>query len=190
MKLWKHLRNSAGAAALALSTLLGALAPIATVGGLAVVATLAPQQAQAQALSDYVENKVIDSLLRNQTFPTIANTYIGLSTAACSDSGFGTEVSGGSYARVAVASSLANWAGTQSAGSTTASSGTGGQTSNNAAITFPTPSAGWGTVTHWFIADASTAGNILVCAALTVSKTINSGDSVSFAIAALTVTLQ
>lgn len=145
---------------------------------------------QAQAFSDYVENKLADLLVRGQAFTAPATVYVGLSTTACSDSSFGTEVSGGSYARVAVTSSLANWAGTQSAGSTTASSGTGGQTSNNAAINFPTPSAGWGTVTYWFLADASTSGNLLICDDLTVSKTINTGDTVSFAIASLTVTVQ
>lgn len=152
--------------------------------------SLAPQPAQAQAFSDYLENKLVDFIFRAQSLTAPATVYVGLSTAACSDSGFGTEVSGGSYARVAVTSALANWAGTQSAGSTTASTGTGGVTSNNAAINFPTPSAGWGTVTHWFLADASTSGNLLFCAALTTSKTINSGDTVSFAAGALTVTYQ
>jgi hypothetical protein len=138
------------------------------------------------ALSNYAENKVIDALMRGQAFPTIANTYVGLLTAAPSDAGGGTEVSGGSYARVTVASSLANWAGTQSAASTTASSGTGGTTSNNGSISFPTPSAGWGTVTHVGVYDASTAGNLLWYSALGVSKTINSGDTVSFPAASLT----
>ncbi|WP_428419171.1 phage tail fiber protein [Methylibium sp.] len=150
---------------------------------LAALPTIAP----AQALSDYVENKSIDLLLRAQAWTAPSTINVGLSTAACSDSSIGTEVTGGSYARVAVTASLANWAGTQSAGSTSASSGTGGQTSNNAAVTFPTPSAGWGTVTHFFLHDGT---NLLVCQALTTSKTINSGDSVSFAIGAITLTLQ
>lgn len=150
---------------------------------LAALPTFAP----AQALSDYVENKSIDLLVRGQAWTAPSTINVGLSTAACSDSSIGTEVSGGSYARVAVTASLANWAGTQSAGSTSASSGTGGQTSNNAAVTFPTPSAGWGTVTHFFLHDGT---NLLVCQALTTSKTINSGDSVSFAIGAITLTLQ
>ncbi|MGV8823976.1 phage tail fiber protein [Methylibium petroleiphilum] len=154
------------------------------------LAALVPQLVSAQSLSDYVENKVVDLLLRGQAFTAPTTIYVGLSTAACSDSSVGTEVTGGSYARASVTASLANWAGTQSAGSTTASSGTGGQTSNNAAINFATPSAGWGTVTHWFLIDASSGGNLLVCAALTTSKTINSGDSVSFAIGALTLTVQ
>lgn len=158
---------------------------------IAVAALASGVSAQAQALSDYVENNAIDYIFRAQTWTIGATFYVGLSTAACSDSSVGTEVTGGSYARVAVTRSLANWAGTQSAGSTTASTGTGGVTSNNAAVTYsPNPSAGWGTVTHFFISDAASAGNIILCQALTASKTINSGDTVSFPIAAITVTLQ
>ncbi len=139
------------------------------------------------AMSDYLENKIIDWLLRGQTFTPPATVYVGLLTAAPSDAGGGTEVSGGSYARVAVASSLANWAGSQSAGSTTASTGTSGTTSNNAAVTFPAPTANWGTVTHFGVYDASSAGNLLFYAALTTSKTINNGDAApSFAAGALT----
>lgn len=140
------------------------------------------------AMSDYLENKIVDQLFRGQTAPTTSTLYVALLTAAPSDSGGGTEVTGGSYARVAVTSSLANWAGTQSAGSTTASSGTGGQTSNNVAITFPTPSAGWGTVTHFGIYDASSGGNLLFYGALTISKTINQSDTVTFPAASLSVT--
>jgi len=153
-------------------------------------ALLAPAQADAQAFSDYLENKLVDFVFRGQTLTAPATIYVGLSTTACSDSSVGTEVSGGNYARVAVTSSLANWAGTQSAGSTTASSGTGGVTSNNGVISFPMPNATWGTVTHWFLIDASSGGNPLFCAALTSSQTINSGNAVSFAAGALTVTLQ
>jgi hypothetical protein len=115
--------------------------------------------------------------------------YVALLTAAPSDSGGGTEVTGGSYARVAVASALANWAGTQSAASTTASSGTGGQTSNNGSITFPSPTANWGVVTHFALYDALTGGNLIYWGTLTVSKTVNNGDAAPvFAAAALTIT--
>ena len=144
--------------------------------------------AAAGSWTDYLENKLIDFLFRGQTFSPPATLYVGLLTAACSDSSAGTEVSGGSYARVAVGSSLANWAGTQSAGSTTASSGTGGTTSNNAAITFPSPTANWGSVTHFAIWDASSGGNQWLCQALTTAKTVNNGDAApSFAGGALTI---
>lgn len=147
-------------------------------------------QAQAQALADYAENKATDLFLRGQAFTAPTTLYFWLSTTACSDSSVGTEVTGGSYARVALTANLTNWSGTQSAGSTTASSGTGGASSNNVAITFPTPTAGWGTVGWWGVSDAASAGNILLCDDLTVSKTVNSGDSVSFAIGAAAVTFQ
>lgn len=139
------------------------------------------------ALTNFAENKLIDALLRAQAIGTPATWHVGLFTAAPSDTGGGTEVSGGSYARVAVTASLANFAGTQSAGSTTASSGTGGTSSNNNAITFPAPTANWGVVTHFGLFDASSAGNLWIYAALTASKTINNGDAApSFAAAALT----
>lgn len=140
------------------------------------------------AMSDYLENKLVDHLFRAQTLAAPASLHIGLLTAAPSDSGGGTEVAGSNYARASVTSSLANWAGTQAPGSTAASSGTGGQTSNNAVITFPTPSGNWGLVTHFGIYDAASAGNLLLWGSLTISKTINSGDTVSFPAASLTVT--
>jgi len=140
------------------------------------------------AMSDYLENKLVDHLFRAQTLAAPATLHIGLLTAAPSDSGGGTEVSGSNYARVAVTSSLANWAGTQAAASTTASSGTAGQTSNNAAITFPTPSGNWGTVSHFGIYDASTGGNLLFWGALTIAKTINQSDTLSFPASSLTIT--
>lgn len=143
--------------------------------------------AHSAALSDYLENKLVDALMRGQTYTMPTTTYVALATTSGSDTACGTEVSGGSYARVAVTSSLANWAGTQSAGSTAASSGTGGTISNNGTITFPAPTASWGSVTEVCVFDASTSGNLLWRTALTTPKTINNGDAApSFAAAALT----
>lgn len=150
-------------------------------------------------MTDFCENKLLDWFFRAQAIGITgataaagtgpANVYIGLFTANPTDTGGGTEVSGGSYARQGVASSLANWAGTQSAGSTTASTGTSGTTSNNNAITFsPAPTANWGVITGIGIFDALTVGNMLFWAPLTTSKTVNNGDpSPVFAAAALTI---
>lgn len=141
----------------------------------------------AGALTDYAENKIVDAVLRGQTLGAPATGYVALYTACPTDSTAGTEVTGGSYARVAIVSSLANWAGTQGAGTTVASSGTGGTTSNNVVITFPTPTANWGTVACWGITDAATVGNLWIYSTLTVSKTINNGDAApSFAAGAAT----
>ena len=157
----------------------------------ATIGLLTTPIVHGQAFTDYAENTLVDRALRAQGTPAFPATwYVALFTSSCSDSAGGTEVSGNNYARPSVTAGLTEWAGTQSAGSTTASSGTGGATSNNATISFNTPSASWGTVTYWGLYDASTSGNLWICAVLTTSKTINSGDTVSFAAAALTVTVQ
>ena len=162
-------------------------AKAARAGVMASLLAFTALTAQAAALTDFAENKVIDAVLRAQAIGTPATWYVALYTACPTDSTAGTEVTGGSYARVAVTAGLTQWAGTQSAGSTTASSGTGGTSSNNATITFPAPTANWGVVTCWGLTDASTAGNIWIFSALTTSKTINNGDAApSFAAAAAT----
>lgn len=153
---------------------------------LAIASLVATAPAHAGALTDYAENKIVDATLRGQAIGAPATGYIALYTACPTDSTAGTEVSGGSYARVAITASLANWSGTQSAGSTTASSGTGGTVSNNGTVSFPTPTASWGTVVCWAYTDAASAGNIWIYSALTVNKTINNGDSVSFSAGAAT----
>jgi hypothetical protein len=150
-------------------------------------------------MTDFLENKIIDFLFRGQALTGIngataaagtgpTTLYVALYTANPTDSTAGTEVSGGSYARAAITSSLANWAGTQAAASTTASTGTSGTTSNNASIPFPAPTANWGVVTGFAILDASTGGNMLFFGALGTPKTINSGDAApSFSAAALSI---
>ena len=145
--------------------------------------------ANAAALTNTYENSLIDWLMRGQALTPPATGYVALFTSCPTDSTAGTEVSGGSYARVAVTASLANWAGTQSAASTTASSGTGGTTSNNSVITFPAATADWGTVNCFGYMTASTSGTLVFYAALTASRNITNGSTASFAAAALTLQL-
>lgn len=143
--------------------------------------------AKAADLSNYAENKIVDALLRGQTLGAPATGYWALGTDTCTDAGPGTEVSGGSYARVSVVSSLANWAGTQSAGSTVASSGTTGTTSNNAAITFPQSTAAWGNLQSVWLMDAASSGNRWICINLTTPFNVSAaGVTVSFPAGSLT----
>lgn len=140
-------------------------------------------------MSDYLENKLVDHIFRNRSFSVPTTIYVALFTAAPSDSGGGTEVSGGSYARVQVGPSDAAWQSTQGTTTAVASSGTGGNTSNGSTITFPTPTANWGTVTSFGIFDASTAGNLLIWGNLTASKSVNNGDPApTFSATALSIT--
>ncbi len=129
------------------------------------------------ALSDYLENKLIDFILRGQPFNPPATTYVALLVAAPSDAGGGMEAAGGGYVRVAIPGALASWAGTQAAGATVTSSGTSGTTSNNVAITFPAPTTNWGDVTHFGVYDAPSGGNLLFWGALTSSKYVSGGGA-------------
>ena len=139
------------------------------------------------ALSDFAENKVLDAILRGQALGAPVTHHVGLYTTNPSDTGGGVEVTGGAYARVAVTAGLAAWSGSQTPGTTVASTGTDGTIENNAAITFPAPTANWGIVTGFGIFDAATAGNMWIYAPLTINKTINNGDAApSFGISALT----
>lgn len=141
------------------------------------------------SLNDYAENKTVDHLFRataySETVPS--SFYVALFTTSCTDAAVGTEVTGGSYARVGVTRATTSWTGTH--GTTTgASSGTDGTIDNAATITFPAPTANWGSVTAFAVMDATTAGNAIVCTDLTTAKTINNGDAApSFAIGALTI---
>ena len=128
------------------------------------------------AMSDYLETQLRAHLFRTSSFTKPTVLAIGLFISAPSDAGGGTEVSGGSYARVARNPSDSNW---------TAADNTNGVTTNAADVTFPAPSANWGTtpnpqVTHFGIFDASSAGNLLFWGALTTARTINSGDAAPF----------
>jgi len=86
------------------------------------------------------------------------------------------EPSGNSYARVVTSS--ASW--------TTSS---GGSLSNAGDITFPQATGSWGTITHFALFDAASAGNMLAHGALSQSKTITSGDTAKFAAGDLDVSL-
>jgi hypothetical protein len=133
--------------------------------------------------SDYFENAILNAVFRNGAFPTLGTSlYVGLHTADPTDAGTGTEVTGGAYARAAVARNVTtNFAApTDNAGAQ--------RTSNSNAITFPAPTANWGTVTYIGIWDAASGGNLLYSAALATSRTINNGDGApSFAAGALTI---
>lgn len=139
--------------------------------------------------SNYLQNQLIDHLFRGATFAKPGNLFFGLYTVAPTAAGGGTEVVGGSYARVQITPSNTNFQATQG-GTSGASSGTTGNTTNAVAIIFPAPSANWGTVVAYSILDAASGGNFLIFGALNTPKTINSGDAApSFSIGNLSVTI-
>lgn len=130
----------------------------------------------AGSKSDYLENKLLDLVLGGVAFSAPASVYAALFTVAPSDSGGGTEVSGGSYARVAITNNTTNFP-----------SASAGTKQNGTAITWPTASASWGTVVAIGLFDAASAGNLLYWSTIS-SKTIDPNDTVSIPINNLTIT--
>lgn len=145
----------------------------------------------ASGMTNFMRNKIIDWWHRGQAATPPATVYIALVSTTPSAATAGTALSGTGYARQAVSSSMVAWAGTQGAGTTSASSGTSGVTSNNAVVDFGTAGAAWGTASHWEAYDALTGGNRLFFGEITdnagtpTPRSIVMGDPVSFPIAAL-----
>ena len=128
------------------------------------------------SFNDYTENLALTYLFTTGAVTRPTAWYVGLFTAAPSDTGGGTEVSGNGYARV-------------SAG-TISGSGTATTFTNAAAIEFAAASGGnWGSVGWAAIFDASTGGNMLAWAPLTTARTINDGDVFRIPASSLTITL-
>jgi hypothetical protein len=120
------------------------------------------------ANTTYLNNKLLDHV-HGKTSYTAPTVYIGLSTTTPAVAGTGvTEPSGNAYARVAT--SAATWG-----------SAASGATTNAAAITFPTATGSWGTVTYAVAYDASSGGNLLWFASIG-SQAISSGTTPYIAI--------
>jgi len=127
------------------------------------------------ALSDHAEALLLDWLMTTGSATRPTAWYVALYTAAPSDSGGGTEVSGSGYSRQAVTFDAA--------------SSPGGTTSNAGVVSFTASGGSFGTVTHIGIFDASTGGNLLWHGAMTASKTVADGDTLEFSVGNIDLTI-
>ena len=124
------------------------------------------------AKSNYLEDKILDYVLRDTADWAPSAVYLALHTADPGEAGTGTEVSGNGYSRQAV----------------TFAASSGGSASSNSVEEFTASGGSFGTVTHFGIWDASSSGNLLYYGALTASKVIADGDTLRFASGAITIT--
>lgn len=115
------------------------------------------------ALSDFLEDKLIDHMLRGQAHTPTASVYLAVCSSATSDTALGTEATGGGYARPVV----------------TFSAPVLGESSNSAALNFTLPVGTW---THVAIMTAVTGGSILFHGPLTTTRTTTASQSVTFPI--------
>ena len=124
------------------------------------------------ALSDYLENEILDHILGTGAYTMPTTVYVGLSTGSFNDDNSGTELTGNNYARESISFGAA----------------ASGTASNNAAVEFNAATGSWGTVSHFGIFDALTSGNLLIHGALTASKVIETGDILKIAIGDMDIT--
>lgn len=124
------------------------------------------------AMSNYLENEILDHVLGTGAYTHPSQVYIGLATASFGEGNTGTELSGSGYARQAINFSAAS----------------GGTTSNSANVDFPAATASWGSVSHYGLFDASSAGNLLIHGAFSSAKTIATGDILRVASTELDIT--
>ena len=139
----------------------------------------------ANEATNYLERRVLDFIFKNNalSFSSPGNSiYVGLATAvSAAETGSLTEANFTNYARQQVAAS---------GGTTIGSDSTDTQTATNAAnIEFPASGGGGDdAITHAFIADASSSGNILFVGTIT-NRTISTGDIFRINAGNLTITL-
>ena len=139
------------------------------------------------AASNYLENKVLDHVLKYSTAPFTGPTTLYVALFNNTSGVTATNLEAGTLTDETVTTGGTLYA-RQTITFASASSGT---SANNATITFPTAGANWGTITHVAIMDGATrgAGNVLFYGAVTTSKTIDTGDTFSISSGNLTVSL-
>lgn len=127
----------------------------------------------------YLTNSLMNEVFGKTDFVAPITLYVGLSTTTPAVGGTNiTEPSGSAYARVAVTNNVTNFP-----------NAAAGAKSNGAAIAFPTATGSWGTVTYFVIYDAASAGNVLAYGALNTAQTVANGDTLSFAVSAMSLSM-
>ena len=97
--------------------------------------------------SDYLEDKVLNHVFGGNAFTAPSTLHVALYTVAPTDTGGGTEVSGGGYTRKTATFTVSGTNPTQA--------------SNTAAIEYPTATANYGTVVAVGIFDASSSSSLV-----------------------------
>lgn len=141
------------------------------------------------SFSNFMERKVLDLIWSNATFTVSGTYFVGLATATIQTADTGITVvepptANTAYARVSFTNNATNWPAATIVNQI-------GQKQNAVAVNFAQCTTNWGTVTYFFMADTSAVatGSVVGFGALTTPKTISSGDTASFAINAITITL-
>lgn len=122
----------------------------------------------AQA-STYYREQVLNQWFRAQSVTIPTSTWFALHTEDPGTDGSGAEVTGGDYERVEIPSNTTNWS--------APTTGTGVEAITNLlTLTFPVPTADWGTITHWALWTADTGGEVLIYGEFPTPRAVLLGD--------------
>lgn len=125
---------------------------------------------------DSVANALLDSIFGAGS---PATWYIGLySDMPLDDGSGGTEITGGSYARKSTTNNATNYPNASSR-----------QKANGVAFTFATATADWGSIVGIGFFTASSGGTPQYKADLVADRTVLNGDTFSFAIGQLVISV-
>lgn len=135
--------------------------------------------------SNYMENAILNCILRGVPMPTYPKTYIALFTSNPGEAGSpASEVS--TTAWPAYVRRDAEQGGAIGSGWTASVSGS---SSNTNQIAYPAHNgAAAVTITHYAIMDAATGGNMICYAPLQTARTVSPGDIFVFDVGAMTAT--
>jgi hypothetical protein len=137
------------------------------------------------SFNNFLEREVLDRIWGNETPPSRGTLYVGLATGDPGEEGsFTDEPTGNNYARVAVTNDATQWPNAETDAGTDVTS-----KENAQEIEFPEATGSWGTVSHFFFADSSSAGEMLAYGPLDDPKAIGAGDTARFAPEAIQITL-
>jgi len=131
----------------------------------------------AGSLSNYMEDIILDHVLKTAIYTAADTLYVGLSTVSIDDATTGgdvTEPSAMAYARV----EMNTWDASASRA-----------TENTDVVTFVESEGDWGTISDWFVADHISTGNIICYGTFSTGKAVGTGDNPSIAAGGIDVSV-
>ena len=125
------------------------------------------------AISNYLENKILEATLKGISYASPSVVYVCLYVSNPTDSDIGEEVSGAGYARQSVEFDNAS----------------DGSITNSSTVRFPIAEDAWGTINYIGIRDSLNGGNLLYYGMLSSSQSISLNNQLVINPGQLTITL-
>lgn len=123
-------------------------------------------------MSNYLRNKLLDASLKNTTYTSPANVYLGLCSTVSNVTSSGTELTGNGYSRQLV----------------TFNSAANGVIASSANVTFTSSGNAWLPAVSVIVLDASTGGNLMYFQN-GVPRTVPANESLTYESGDITISI-